>query len=66
MSKPPSDATTIKNLRRELRRANDCANERVNAAIALRGQLTRAQQEVAEWKKRFDALLSKMPKDIPL
>lgn len=57
MSKPPSDATMLRTVKAELARTE---KERV----ALRTQrdeyrvrATKAEQEVAEWKARFDILL---------
>lgn len=68
MSKKPSPEQEIRNLKREvkqLRRA--VADEHARAGVAMRQQLlgraraTKAEQEVAEWERRFDALLARTP-----
>lgn len=58
MSKAPSEKTQIRTLKRQLKDANAIAAEaRMQARIA-EGRLTKAQQECAEWKRRFDSLLA--------
>lgn len=57
MSRAPSEATQIKNLRRDL---NELRGEltRTQAAMSTyRTRATKAEQECAEWKERFDILL---------
>lgn len=68
MAKQQSDATKVTRLRRDLRYAErNLRIERERANTALRGQLiyreraTKAEQEVADWKRRFDALLARTP-----
>lgn len=57
MSKPPSDKTMLLSARRELRRCQeDLARLRLTAE-QYRVRATKAEQEAAEWKERFDSLL---------
>lgn len=66
MSRPPSPATEIRTLKRELKAATaDAAEYRLQARFA-EGRLTKAQQEVAEWKRRFDTLLANIPASQPV
>lgn len=61
MSKAQSEATQIRNLKRELRASmKDAAEYRLQLRIA-EGKATKAQQEAADWKRRFDTLLANMP-----
>lgn len=65
MSRPASPATEIRNLKRLLAAVTkDSAEHRMQARIA-EGRLTKVQQEVAEWKRRFDALLASGFKEAP-
>lgn len=58
MAKAPSPETQIRNLKRQLKAMTaDMAEYRLQARV-YEGRLTKAQQECAEWKKRFDALLA--------
>lgn len=60
MSKPPSPQTEIRTLKRELNYLRQ-DNQRLKAdCIKFRERATKAEQEVAEWKQRFDALM-KLP-----
>jgi FtsZ-binding cell division protein ZapB len=62
MSRAPSAETQLKNLRRlhnELQRELNTARI---AADAYRARATKAEQEAADWRKRFDALLAREPK----
>ena len=68
MSKKPSAETKLRSVSLELRgaclasRANlELANAARTEAHILRGQLTKAQQDAAEWRKRFDDLLARVP-----
>lgn len=65
MSKKPSDTTKMLSLRREMTHlARDLRMERERAQMAMRQQIiyrdraTKAEQDAAEWKRRFDALLA--------
>ena len=61
MGKPPSDATLLRQTARDLRDAQRQLVEVQQERNALRGQLTKAQQETAEWRRRFDDLLARVP-----
>jgi molecular chaperone GrpE (heat shock protein) len=62
MSKPPSDKTIIATLKRQLRE-DEASVSRLSAEChSWRNRATKAEQEAAEWKKRFDILLSREPK----
>ena len=59
MSKAPSEATQLRNLRGDFKVV---AAERLKAERERdiwRGRATKAEQEAQEWKARFDLLLSK-------
>lgn len=57
----PSPETEVRNLRRELSRANE--ELRSLRLIAGREQArgVKAEAECAEWKRRFDLLLARTP-----
>ena len=59
MSKAPSDATLLRALKRKyadlLVEHQSVDRERIN----YRARATKAEQEAAEWKARFDLLLRK-------
>jgi phage shock protein A len=57
----PSPATEIRNLRRALAQTRDGAARAVSERDAFRARATKAEQEVAEWKRRFDLLLARTP-----
>lgn len=61
MGRVPSTETQLRNLKRELSREIDRANGFARDRDAYRARATRAEQEVAEWKNRFDALLMRTP-----
>jgi hypothetical protein len=59
MSKPPSDATLLRNARSELARVKrECDDMQTNME-KYRARAIKAEQECAEWKVRFDALLQR-------
>jgi multidrug resistance efflux pump len=59
--KPPSEKTQLAAARREIRRLTD-EWKRASASVAeYRARATKAEQELAEWKRRFDLLLSRTP-----
>lgn len=61
MSKQPSEATQIRNLNRDLR-DRDAQLSRLKATVnEYRARATKAEQECAEWKRRFDLLLERTP-----
>ena len=62
--KPETEIRNLKRAMNELKRENTYA---LNARRVLlmerdeaRGRLNRANEEIADWKKRFDLLLSKL------
>lgn len=57
MSKTPSDATLIRTLKRQLSEANSSFASMKFERDHFRARATKAEQEVAEWKTRFDILL---------
>lgn len=68
------DSTVIRNLRREVKfLTHESASLREERGAAMRdrdswrGRATKAEQEAAEWKRRFDLLLEKcgLPKVEP-
>lgn len=60
MGREPSDATLLRTARSSVHKLHrELAEERGNN-VALARQLKSAQQELAEWKSRFDTLLESM------
>ena len=55
MSKPPSDATKLKTAQRDLRDTYTLLQNVRSERDTYRIRATRAEQEVSEWKARFDA-----------
>lgn len=64
MSRVPSAETQLKCLRREHKRLSDALTEAQRELTAYRGRASKAEAETAEWKKRFDILLSREPKPL--
>jgi hypothetical protein len=61
MSKPPSDATTFRTLRRELKQEHDAAVRYAQFSNTLQVRLKMAEADAADWKRRFDLLLARTP-----
>lgn len=61
MARLPSAETQLRSARSDLRAANKRAHELQGLAESYRLRATKAEQEAAEWKKRFDALLARTP-----
>lgn len=61
MSKAPSEATQIRTLKRQLLDTEKCLGAIRTEASNYRTRATKAEQELAEWKQRFDLLLSRTP-----
>jgi FtsZ-binding cell division protein ZapB len=59
MPRLPSDKTITANLRRENNRLRKEVTTTRAAAESYRVRATRAEQEVSDWKRRFDALLER-------
>lgn len=65
MSRPVSDATALRNVRAYLRSANKQLDAARAEAISYRIRATKAEQEVAEWRRRFDVLLVRDQRELP-
>jgi hypothetical protein len=68
MARKPSDATLLVRTKAELKRAKDdikSLTSQLSGTRSLvtdyRARATKAEQEVAEWKNRFDLLLKREP-----
>ena len=59
----PSPQTELRNLRRDLKRTEEDLRAVKQAAEAYRSRATKAEQETAEWKRRFDLLLARTPEE---
>ncbi len=57
MSRLPSEATQLRNAKTEIRKLEAHVKSLAEALGAYRARATKAEQEVAEWKTRFDLLL---------
>ena len=62
MSKPPSDVTQLRALKTAMKHTKDQLDSTLRERDVYRARATKAEQEVAEWKQRFDLLLKKEPK----
>jgi uncharacterized NAD(P)/FAD-binding protein YdhS len=61
MSKAPSAETQLRSVRRVLRQCQEDLIRTKQTAEGYRARSTKAEQEVAEWKQRFDAMLKIVP-----
>lgn len=61
--KKPSAETELRNLKRDYRDCQGIARKWESLAQEYRTRATKAEQEVAEWKRRFDVLLERTPKE---
>ena len=57
MPRAASEATQLRAAKADIRRLTVERGRAEQQAAAYRARATKAEQEVAEWKKRFDALL---------
>ena len=55
----PSDATQVRQLKSELRRAKAELAQANSAVHIYRGRATKAESEAADWRRRFDLLLAR-------
>jgi len=62
MAREASTATLYRNALRELKHLRKEYAESRSEAIGYRIRASKAEDEVAEWEKRFDALLARTPK----
>lgn len=63
MSKPASDATTIKNLRRELREEQKSHRETIRDLAEFKARSAHYESKAKEWENRFDVLLRRLGND---
>lgn len=63
MSRAPSVETQLRNVKSELAREEKRARQFASERDQYRIRATKAEQEVAEWKRRFDLLLERTPKE---
>ena len=61
MSKQPSEKTQLASERRHNKRLLGEMHAVVRERDSYRIRATKAEQELAEWKKRFDLLLARTP-----
>lgn len=61
MGRPASDKTLLASERRTNRRLMKDMHSVVRERDSYRIRATKAEQELAEWKKRFDLLLARTP-----
>ena len=57
MSREPSDATKLRTAKSELSSAKTALAASEKLAHEYRARATKAEQQVSEWKARFDILL---------
>lgn len=53
--------TIIADLRRQLRDSHEVGLRAREEAMSWRGRATKAEQEAADWRKRYDLLLARIP-----
>ncbi len=63
MSRQPSDATLLRQAKSELRDMTRQRDALRAETFELRTRTNRAEQELAEWKQRFDLLLKRTPEE---
>lgn len=61
MSKKPDAETELRVIRSQLRRVLEALTVSNQDRKMLCGQVTKALQDAAEWKRRFDDLLARVP-----
>lgn len=61
MSRKPSPETELRTVRREIKRWKAGYDERVKDCTAFRLRAIKAEEEAADWRKRFDLLLARTP-----
>ena len=61
MATKQSPQSLIRELKDVVRNEREAAGRYARELEIARGQLTKARQETAEWKQRFDALLARVP-----
>jgi hypothetical protein len=63
MSRAPSDKTALLTARREIKRLTGELNSAKAAWSGYRERATRAEMDASDWRKRFDLLLARTPKE---
>jgi hypothetical protein len=63
MSKPTSDATLLRAAKREIKELHLLLNAARRLRDEYRERASKAEQECAEWKARFDPLLKRTPQE---
>ena len=63
MSRKPSPETELRAVRAEFSRFQATYDERIRECTAFRLRAIKAEEECAEWKRRFDLLLERTPKE---
>ena len=63
MSRKPSVETELRTVRAEFKRYRAAYDERIRDCTAFRLRAIKAEEECAEWKRRFDLLLDRTPKE---
>lgn len=63
MSKLPSIETQLRHARSDLKGAQASVLALTTQVNNYRARASRAEQEAAEWKRRFDLLLERTPKE---
>jgi hypothetical protein len=61
MSRKPTPETELKTVKRELRQSQEDAAKWLRDANTYRARAMQAEQECADWRKRFDLLLARTP-----
>lgn len=64
MSKPPSEATLLRQARSRIRFLEKQLEAQKDQAAVYRMRATKAETEAAEWKTRFDVLLRRDPPQV--
>ena len=59
MSRLPSEATQLRNLKAQLKRAEADISALMSKRDEYRARATKAEQDASEWKARFDTLLER-------
>lgn len=65
MSRAPSEATQLRNAKSALKETQTLLRQAEQQRDAYRARATKAEQELAEWKQRFDLLLQTTAKKEP-
>jgi FtsZ-binding cell division protein ZapB len=65
MSRTPSDATLLRDAKRDLNETRAYLRDARRQCEAYRIRAMQAEQECAEWKERFDLLLERTPEVKP-